>query len=758
MTTTTGDEQLFWSALSIHAASAVMEAGGENECALIAAEAILEQGENTKHAGTHITATAVQSAASKASVAILQNDDKDSRVASAVAVAVIQKGTELLQEIKENKLEQSLNSILTERNTRDNSAWTSSLTSRKSRNSSRGRKKNIMIHDMNKITGSESQKNRLDDNITISSITTFGFKKWDKYATEKESVSERNREPVRNSAETVESSVADKYATDSIFLRHTESSHTSGEPSSYSTDQSTIETESYHCLGKHSSRRRKSEEDSLIPKYFSTASGSLRSDITKKLSLGSDITKKIPLRSDNTKKIDSLSVLSANAGTSDISSMRRKEEELERKHAEFSAAAEALEKKIALAVAALEESGSSKTSKLKPDNDEYSNIKTPRVSNRGGESFNSNTKTTDVSNRGKVSAKLKKKTPRASNYSDTSTKADKALQGLTITTKAKDSNIDDELVIPTGTESLVFGATSKLFRIAEDTAEDAKDDISRISDIRLEKFSKYTSAMSDKNEGEEESIEVSLGKKSLKDKVKGFLQHKKKSVTWAATNAFKIIPARSNAGRKFARKKIGRARGRKKSGLKQRFSRSFGNSFSRSRSFDTESSAGGRTETEQGHKVLERNTTSMDVKVDKPSKNVGMDKPSKDVEVRIVTFDDAAITAEAEIPPNETSSTVSGSMYSDRDSCSQASSKSSLKNYYSSPFTRFFDQAFYSGPDHSIDEDTALTYSTCNSEAQSSIEAILEVDDISRVTTESYNSRISHSTKGSGSNLGLRFA
>eukprot|EP00986_Skeletonema_menzelii_P008417 scaffold3535_cov148-Skeletonema_menzelii.AAC.1 len=713
-----GDVQRFWSTLSIHAASAVMEIGGENESALAAAESILEQGDKITRAGSPITSQTVRDAASKASVAILQNDDSDSRVASAVAVAVIQKGTALLQEIKENKLDnkkekQSLKSILTERNNHDNSSRTSSLTSRKSRNSSRGRKKNIMFHDMKKIRGSDSQNNRQDDNITVSSISTFGFKQWDKYATEKESDSERNREPVRK-----KTSVVDKYATDSIFLNEcvsTESSHTSGEPSQYSTDQSTIATESYHCLEKHSSPRKK-EEDSLIPKYFSTAVGSLSSyNITK--------------------KVDSLAVV--NAGASDISSMRRKEEELERKHAEFSAAAEALEKKIALAVAALEESGSSKTPKLVPDNVESNDIKTPRVSNRGGSTSTTKKKKPGVSNYYVASTATKKKTSRASNYGDKSTKADRTLQELTITTHANDNSIDDELTTPTGNQlqgRSVFGSTYGLFRIAEDTTEDAKDDTSRISDTRLQN-------VSDKNEGDEEkgiedeSIEVSLSKKSFKNKVKGFLQHKKKKVTWAATNAFKIIPARSNSRRMSAGKRLSQTLGRKSRGLKRR--------FSRSRSFDTEGSSGGRTEL--GHKVPELNTPPT------TTNGVEVTKPLKDVDVRVVTFDDAVISAETEIPPNENSSTASGSMFSGRDSYSQASSKSGLKNYYSSPITRFLEQAFYSQPDHSIDEDTALTFSTSNSEAQSSIEAILEVDDISLVTDESYNSRKSHSTKGSGS-------
>lgn len=726
---TAGDAQQFWSTLSIHAASTVMGIGGKNESALAAAESVLEHGEKSTRGGTPITTQAVRNAASKSSIAVLKCDGEDSRVASAVAVAVIQKGTALLHEMNGKQVDQtqSLENILTEkRSAHDNSVRTSSQRSRKSASSSRGsssrgRKKNTMINDMKKLRGSESQENRLDDNITVGSISTFEFKQWDKYATEKESPSERNRKPIsiRNSTSTVKSSMADKYKILDEWT-NAEPSQASALASQYSTDQSTIATESYHLLGKRSSRRKK-EEDLLIPKFFSTTGGSLSSyNITK--------------------KVDSLAVLGA--GSSDISSMRRKEEELERKHAEFSAAAEALEKKIALAVAALEESGASATPKL-----DSTNLQTPRVSNRGGAS----------------------KTPWMLNHGGASTKADTSLQELTITTNANDINIDDDLTASTGKQSRggsVSGSASKLARIAEDTTEHAKDDIAGNSDNRLPNRPKTTDVVSDQKGGDEEkdeeeeeeiiedeedgkeSIEVYLGKKSLKDKVKGFFR-KKKRVTWAATNAFKTIPARSDSGlsratRTWRRKGRGlkrrgsKRRGSKRRGLKQR--------FSRSRSTE-ESSVGESHEQEP------------DVSAQAPS-------AMKDVEVRVVTFNDEALTteAEAEILPNENFSLFSRSGFSGPESQSEASSKSAPKNFTSpislaNPITRFLDQAFYFQPEHSIDEETAATFSTNNSsEAQSSVEAILEAaDDISRVTGDTSNYSSSWKS-GSGSNLGLRFA
>mmetsp|Transcript_13863 Transcript_13863/g.28241 ORF Transcript_13863/g.28241 Transcript_13863/m.28241 type:complete len:794 (+) Transcript_13863:2-2383(+) len=754
-----GDVQQFWSTLSIHAASTVMEFGGGNASALAAAEAILGHGEKMTRSGT-ITTQAVRNAASSSSIAILKHDGEDSRIASAVAVAVIKKGSALLQEMNEKRLDQtdtqSCMSILTERPTQDNSSRASSLRSKKSGNSSRGRKKkNVMINDMKKMRGSESQENQPDDNITVSSISTFGFKTWDKYATEMESDSEKekgkkNEKEKALKSVTVTSKVVDKYATkyatdSEKILNGCLSGEASEATSRYSIDQSTIATESYHCLGKHSSRLTK-EEDLKIPKYFSTPGGSLSS-----YNIG--------------KKVDTLAVLGADS--SDISSMRRKEEELGRKHAEFSAAAEALEKKIALAVAALEESGSSSTPKLKPDNGDSTNMKTPRLSNRGDKAKN---KTSRVSNRRDTTSK--RKTPQVPNYDAASMETDTIQESWTT---ANDSNIDDELTPPTGKQSQgrsVLGLASKLSRISEDMTEHTKDDTAGKSDNRRASLPTSFSVESDQNEGDEddegeeeyfededdgeESIEVDLDKPTIKDKVKGFLHQKKKKVTWAATNAFKTIPARSNAGIKSAEKRLSqasratrRALRRKRRELKRRFSRS---------------SAG--KSIEQGH-----------------DKNV---PPTlSDVEVRVVTFNDAALTAEADIQPNETSSIFSGSIFSGIESRSQASGKHSqasgkhshasgklalkhdqeLKNYMSSPITRFLDQAFYSQPERSIDEETAVTFSTNNSEAQSSVEAILELgDDLSRVTgdtsnySSSYNSGKSRSTIGSGSNLGLRFA
>ncbi|KAK1742410.1 hypothetical protein QTG54_006975 [Skeletonema marinoi] len=158
--------------------------------------------------------------------------------------------------------------------------------------------------------------------------------------------------------------------------------------------------------------------------------------------------------------------------------MRRKEEELGRKHAEFSAAAEALEKKIALAVAALEESGSSSTPKLKSDN-VIPPTEDAKVSNRGDKAKN---KTSRVSNRRDTTSK--RKTPQVPNYDAASMETDTIQESWTT---ANDSNIDDELTPPTGKQSRgrsVLGLASKLSRISEDMTEHTKDDTAGKSDNR----------------------------------------------------------------------------------------------------------------------------------------------------------------------------------------------------------------------------------------------------------------------------------
>lgn len=695
---TAEDVQQFWSTLSIHAASTAMDNGGGTKSAMAAAESLLEHSEEMA-----ITPQTIRNAASKASISILRNDTADSRVASAVAVAVIQRGTALLQEMNEQNLDQTeaqtSKKVLAVRSSMHHNSSRASLRSRKSSNSSRGRKNNVTIHNLKQVRGSEIKKNPLDDNITIGSTSTFGFKKGDKYATELETESERGRSSVRNSS--LSSRELDKYATNLGQIPERcpseESSHASAEPSQYSTDQSTIATESYHGLGQRSSRL--TTDGALVPTYFRTTGGSSSSYSI-------------------TKKVDSLAEFAANS--SDISSMRRKEEVLERQHAEFAAAADALEKKIAAAVAALESSGSASTSSQhnKLDNIDCSKVETP----------------SDYS---------KVETPRMSNRGASSSKKNTVLEKLTITTNANESNVDDELTTSPREQLHVrtaLGKASKLFRIAEDETEHTKQDTAgRNSDNRRTNLPSSIDVLHNQNEGEEkeeekddeeeEPIEVVLVKKTLKDKVKGFLHNKTKKVTWAATNALKIIPARSNAAKKKSAERRSSRALRKRRTLRRRF--------------------GCRSGTEGSEDVITGQGPGQDVPEQNPQTSIN----NKEIEPKVVTFD-TALTAEVEIPLDETFSIVSALENS------QASNKSTPKNVSSrNNFRQFLGQAFYSQPDHSIDEETIITFSTNDSTAaQSSVEAVLEVEDVSRVTDASSNySRMSRSTIGSGSNLGLRY-
>jgi hypothetical protein len=686
---TVEDVQHFWSTLSIHAASTAMDIGGGTKSAVAAAESLLEHNEEVV-----ITSQTIRNAASKASISILKNNSADSRIASAVAVAVIQRGTSLLKEMNEQNLHEtqakSSQKVVSERSSTHHISSRKSLRSRTSRNSSRDRKNNVTIHNFKQISESEIQKNPLDDNITVGSISTVGFENGDKYSTEMETESERGRNFEHSSS--LNTRELDKYATNlgQIDARCSsdESSHASEEPSQYSTDHSTIATESYHGLGERYSRHTR--DSTQIPKFFRTTGGSSSSYSI-------------------TKKVDSLAEFAANS--SDISKMRRKEEELERKHAEFAAAADALEKKIAAAVAALESSGSASTSQSKLDN-----IATPRVSNRG-----------------RASSKKNKETDK-----------------LTNTTITEERTMDDELTTSPGGQQFnvqtVSGKASKLFSIAEDETENTGHYTSGSSyDNRCANFPSSINVLCIQNEGgekeegkdddDEEPIEVVLGKKTLKGKVKEFVQNKTKKVTWGAKNAFKIIPARSTAAKKkSAERRLSMVLQRRRTSRRR-----FGCVSGMERS--------GRVITGQGPMPAQNPQTTIN---------------NKEVESKVATFGAKTLTTKEEIPFIDTCSTVTTL------DISQASSKSSRKNLSSrNNAMQFLNQAFYSQPDQSIDEETVVTFST-NGSAQSSVEAVLEVDsfvtqkdgeDLSRSTdASSYYSRISRSTIGSGSNLGLRFA
>ena len=691
-----GDAQRFWSTLSIHAAAAVMNGGGGNDSALAAAESVLEHGEAIASDSALMTSQAIRNAASKASIAILKDNNEDSRAASAVAVAIIQKGTQMLQELNQQHFldidSQSSRTILTEIPIHSNASRKSLRSSRKSGNSSRSRKtsntlgsrkSNVMIHNMKEIKGPKPQQNPLDDNNTIGSISTFRFKRWDKYATDEESASAK--ESSISQQNKVTSSVVDKYDVSSGTklqqCSSDETSHPSLEPSQYSTDQSTIATESYHCLGKRSSLRTR--DDNLnIPEYLRMAE--LPSSLTRAERvefLTANEKKKIESLAAN-EKIESLAALGAKS--SDLSSMRRKEEELERKHAEFSAAAEALEKKIAAAVAALEEAESSSKSKSMCNHAESASMDTSQMTSA------------------RIDAE-KIKTPRTSNVSlydfadldSADIDANATVLGQKISTDAHGSNVEEP-------------SKSKLFHISEDSVvEETNDDSAGFIDERW---------LNPRPSDEETAVvpfDAVASKKTLKDKVKGFIHQKKKKVTWAATNAFKTIPARSNAGIKSVSRALRRRRSRRKR------SRRLGTSTSKSVS-------------DEEYKAP---TTS------------------NKYDVKIVTFDDNAFI---EIPISQTTS-----MFSSQNSSYTSGKSESIIPSFSNNISQFLDQAFYSQPVKSIDEETANTFSTNNSGTQSSVEAILEVDDASRAASNnssSYRSRVSGSTAESGSNLGLRFA
>ena len=703
---TAEDAQHFWSTLSIHAAAAVMDIGGRNKSALAAAESLLEHGEMQGMGA--ITPQTIRLAASKATIAILKSNSSESHIASAVAVAIIQTGTALLHEMNEQHLDQKethfANKILAVRSsTHNNSSRTMSLRSTKSRNLSRVRKNDVMIHNLKQIRGSELQQNNpLDDNITIGSISTFGFKKWDKYATELDSVSDRGRNSVRNSS--VSSNVLDKYATNSQLAErcsNEESSHASADPSQYSTDQSTIATMPYHGLGQCSSRSTK--EDVIMPEYLRTTGGSSSSY-------------------NKTKKFDSLTELTADS--SDINSIRRNEEVLGRQHAEFSAAVDALEKKVAAVVAALEVAGSLSASasmkrQYKLDKFDSTSTETPRMSNG----------VIDVDS-------VKKGKPRKR---VTSAKA--------TVLEAKENSNDDELTTSIGELSFahMMGEASKLYRITEDTSETEhtkEDTAASNSDDRCTNLPSSIDFVWNKNPGgeeEEEPVEMVLAKNTVKDKMKGFLHHKKKKVNWAATNSMKIIPARS--------KRLSRAVLRRRRSSRRR--------SGKRRSDTTESSGGVINEQGPGHDVSARKAQTT----------------PKGKESKVVTFVDTTLATEAEIPLNDTSSIFSclsspqSRQNDDALDTSQTSKKSASKNLPSpsKKFRQFFNQAFYSQPDHSIDDETVVTLCTNNSEAQSSVEVILEgnsfvddKDEESRASHVSSYTMISSSTKGS--KLGLLFA
>ena len=270
--------QHFWSALSIHASGTVLNIGGQATAALAVASSLLEDGEkmirinetrrkqqrsyssNRNSDGgssskkpkqeMRITSQTIHNAASKASIIILQKGAADSEaateVASAVAVAIIEKGTELLNDMNNEcdngVIEFPAKGVLTSRTT-------SSLTGSQKRS------------DLSKADRYKSQM----DNSNTNDRSTVIFKMWDKYATSKDKDSEGKRSTKETQAQSQSDiSFAGQQYPESCIASNS-SERTSFDYSEH-TDNTTIATESYHNLGPppsnpYSDTLKKREED-----------------------------------------------------------------------------------------------------------------------------------------------------------------------------------------------------------------------------------------------------------------------------------------------------------------------------------------------------------------------------------------------------------------------------------------------------------------------------------------------------------------
>ena len=481
--------QHFWSTLSIHASGTVINIGGQATAALAVASSLLEDGEkmirinetrrkqqrsyssNCNSDGSssskkpkqemRITPQTIHNAASKASIIILQKGAADSQaateVASAVAVAIIEKGTELLNDMNnecDNEvIEFPAKGVLTARTT-------SSLTGSQKSSSSR----------RNDLSKAERYRSQMDNSNTNDSMSTVIFKMWDKYATSKDSEGKRSTKETQ--AQSNRSFPGQQYP-ESCIASSNSSERTSFDYSEH-TDNTTIATESYHGLGPPPSNP------------YSDTLKKRQEDLGRLLAAETEI-------------------------------IKQKGEALERGRAQFSTAADELQRKLEALQHEL-------------DNIDAANSQTPDplTSSKENDSISRN-KSTDDTNSASRNVSAGNSSEEQESATSTAEPSQASLECATSTSEP--SQIRSVLKKPT-----------KVFRIVED------ETIHKPVEPLKETVPDGTCLISSVHSSVEEAFEAVLAKKTYKGRVK--------RVTWAAANTLCSIPGRTmkSVCRAFRRK------------------------------------------------------------------------------------------------------------------------------------------------------------------------------------------------------------
>ena len=506
--------QHFWSTLSVHASGTVINIGGQATAALAVASSLLEDGEkmirinearrkqqrsyssNCNSDGgssskkpkqeMRITPQTIHNAASKASIIILQKGAADSQaateVASAVAVAIIEKGTELLNDMNDEcdneVIEFPAKGVLTARTT-------SSLTgSQKSSSSQRS--------DLSKA---DRYRNKMNDS-TNDSMSTVIFKMWDKYATSKDKDSEGKRSTKETQAQSNRSFPGQQYPESCIASNSSE--RTSFDYSEH-TDNTTIATESYHGLGPPNSNP------------YSDTLKKREEDLGRLLAAETEI-------------------------------IRQKGEALERGRAQFSNAADELQRKLEALQHQL-------------DNIDAANSQTPDqvTSSKENDSISRNKSTDDTNSASrKVSAGSNSEEQESAASTDEPSQAtgnnseEQESAASTDEPSQASGNNSEEQESTTSTSEpsqirSVLKKPTKVFRIVED------EKIHKPVELK-ETAVDGTCLISSNHSSVEEAFEAVLAKKTFKGRVK--------RVTWAAANTLCRIPGRTI---KSAKKTVSRA-------------------------------------------------------------------------------------------------------------------------------------------------------------------------------------------------------